>query len=73
MTECFGGTYHFQLQCRISGEQEISVLAGGLAELFVRLVFDPEDRGDTFLRNVGSYTGYKALELTRGQLPNQPL
>jgi hypothetical protein len=26
-----------------------------------RLIFDPEDGGNTFLRNVGSYTDYTVL------------
>jgi hypothetical protein len=32
-----------------------------------RLIFDPEDGGDTFLRSVGSYTDYTALYLRRWQ------
>jgi hypothetical protein len=32
-----------------------------------RLIFDPEDGGDTFLRNVGSYTDYTALYPRRWQ------
>jgi hypothetical protein len=28
---------------------------------FARLIFDPEDGSDTFLRNVGSHTHYTAL------------
>jgi hypothetical protein len=27
----------------------------------IRLIFNPENGGDTFLRNVGSYTGYTTL------------
>jgi hypothetical protein len=33
-----------------------------------RLIFDPEDGGDTFLRNVGSYIYYTALYLRRWQI-----
>jgi hypothetical protein len=33
-----------------------------------RLIFDPEDGGDTFLRNVGSYTDYTALCPRRWQI-----
>jgi hypothetical protein len=32
-----------------------------------RLIFDPEDGGDTFLGNVGSHTGYTELYLGRWQ------
>jgi hypothetical protein len=46
---CFGGTYHLHLQ----GERFVSpflrCVLGGLR------IFHPEDGGDMFLRNVGSY------------------
>jgi hypothetical protein len=32
-----------------------------LRAILVRLIFDPEDGADTFLRNVGSHTDYTAL------------
>jgi hypothetical protein len=51
MNRSFGGTYH-------SGHL--------LAPWFLAsLIFVPDDGGDTFLRNVGSYTSYRALYLTR--------
>jgi hypothetical protein len=33
--------------------------------ILARLIFDPEDGDDTFLRKVGSYTDYTALCLRR--------
>jgi hypothetical protein len=36
------------------------------ARLFLtRLIFDPENGGDTFLRNVGSNTNYTAVSLKK--------
>jgi hypothetical protein len=35
--------------------------------IFGRLIFDPEDGGDTFLRNIGSHTHYTALYPRRWQ------
>jgi hypothetical protein len=56
----FGGTYHLHLQGRKSAQQETSVqqVTGWF---LVRLIFDPEDLGDMFLRNVCSHTDYTAL------------
>jgi hypothetical protein len=34
-----------------------------------RLIFNPEDGGDSFLRNVGSYMDYTAPYPRRWQLP----
>jgi hypothetical protein len=44
-----------QMQRRFSGTCHVLVL------YLVRLIFDPEDGGDTLLRNAGSYTDYTAL------------
>jgi hypothetical protein len=42
-----------------------------LARWFLaRLILDPEDGDDTFLRNVGSYTDYMKLYCKRRQLWN---
>jgi hypothetical protein len=38
--------------------------------LLLVLISDPEDRGDTFLRNVGSCTDYMALYPRRGNFHN---
>jgi hypothetical protein len=64
----FGGTYRLHLQCRKTSrawnqsesrwQAELCFHAGFLLGLF----FDPEDRGDMFLRNVGWLsTDYTAL------------
>jgi hypothetical protein len=65
MNRGFGGTYHLYLQGRKSAEQETSE-TWWLGTWFpARLIFDPEAGGDTFLRNVGSYTDYTAVYPTR--------
>jgi hypothetical protein len=54
----YGGTYHPHLRGRKSAEQGI----GFLGQQFPgRLIFDPEDGNDPFLRNVDSYADYTAL------------
>jgi hypothetical protein len=50
-----------QINRRFSKTYHLHLGRGFLA----RLIFDPEDGGDTFLRNVGSYTDYTALYPTR--------
>jgi hypothetical protein len=61
----FGGTYHLYLQGRKKIEQDNSVKAGGkssfICAILVRL-FDPENEGEMFLRNIGWLsTNYTAL------------
>jgi hypothetical protein len=43
-----------------------------LAGLLLGLVFNPEDRGDTFLRNVGWFSTDNAAMYPRGQNSSQP-
>jgi hypothetical protein len=72
MSRRFGVTYHLHLQGRKISEQETSessCLTTCSRWFFARLIFDPEDRGATFLRNVDSYTDYKAIYPRRGQIP----
>jgi hypothetical protein len=57
MSLCFGGTYHLHLQGRKSAKQETTCSCWFLA----RLIFNPEDGGDMFLRNISSYMDYMAL------------
>jgi hypothetical protein len=57
----FGDTYHLLLQDRKSAERETSV------QQMARQNLDPEDRGNTALRNVGSHTDYTALYLKAGK------
>jgi hypothetical protein len=68
LNQRFGGMYHLHLQGRKSAEQETSVRAGGYPRWVVALlIFDPEDGGNTFLRNVGSYADYTVLYPRRWQ------
>jgi hypothetical protein len=68
MSRRLGGTYHVHLQGRKSTEQETNEsLATYSRWLLARLIFDPEDVGDTFLRNVGSCTYYTTLYIRRWQ------
>jgi hypothetical protein len=46
----FGGIYHNHTQCRAA------------RWFLARMIFDPEDGGDMFLRNVGSYTDGKRIK-----------
>jgi hypothetical protein len=47
---------------------ELTWLGHLLSRWFLtRLIFGPEDGGDTFLRNVGSYTDYTVLYPRRWQ------
>jgi hypothetical protein len=67
----FGVTYRLHLQGRISRERyqhEIRWEAGlspASAGYLLGLLFDPEDVGDIFLRNVGLSPNYKALQPRR--------
>jgi hypothetical protein len=57
-TRRFGRTYRLHLQGRRI-VQQTSEQAGGkqkLARWFAELFFNPEDGGDTFLRNVGYHS-----------------
>jgi hypothetical protein len=69
MSRCFGGTYHLHLQSWKSAEQE-TCLATCSRWFLARLIFNSEDGGDTFLRNVGSYTYYTALIPEDGKFPD---
>jgi hypothetical protein len=60
----FNGTYDLHLLNRKSAEQKNQAPATCLLLL---LLLDPEDVGDTFLRNVGSNTDYTALHPRRQQ------
>jgi hypothetical protein len=53
----FVGTYNLHLQGRKSAEQDPRVQQVARQSQ----IYDPEDRGNTFPRNVGSYTDYTAL------------
>jgi hypothetical protein len=56
---------------RLGGNYNLQFLESRylLAHWFLaRMIFDPEDGGDTFLRNVGSYTDCTTLYLKRWQL-----
>jgi hypothetical protein len=57
MNRRFGGTNHLLLYCRKSAEKEPSMLGHWFLAL---LIFDPEDGGCAFLRNVGLHTDYTA-------------
>jgi hypothetical protein len=80
MNRRFGGKFHLHFQGRKSAEQEINesrwvgkmssqsfCLANSFRWFPARLIFDPEDGGETFLRNVGSYTDYTVLYPRRWQ------
>jgi hypothetical protein len=58
MSQPIGWVYHL-LQGRKSAEQETSVLA--------RLTFNPEDVGNKWLQNIGSYMDYTTLHPRRWQ------
>jgi hypothetical protein len=61
----FEGTYHSHLQGRTSAEQGTMVWLFLASWFLARMIFDPEDGGDTFLRNVCSHTDYTAVYLKR--------
>jgi hypothetical protein len=67
----FGGTHHLHLQTRESGENKTimqHVPSHLLHAGFLLGTFSPpEDGGDTFLRNICSYTDYTALYPRRWQ------
>jgi hypothetical protein len=58
------GQHHFLLT---SGPYKTVIPTDSSFCLLARLIFDLEDGGDTFLRNVGSYTDYMALYPRRWQ------
>jgi hypothetical protein len=73
MNQRFGGTYHLHLQDRKSAEQDQQASRWQPHWFLARLIFDPDDVCDTFLRNVGSYAYYSTLYSTRWQLGNMLL
>jgi hypothetical protein len=67
MNRRFGGTYHLYLQGRKSAKQN-NQRAQLPSYLLSWLIFNPEDGGDTFLRNVSTYMDYTVLYSRRWQL-----
>jgi hypothetical protein len=68
MNRRFGGTYQLYLQGRKSTSKAYEP-SQVLALWFLAWhIFDPEHGGDTFLRNVTSYTDYRALYLRKLQI-----
>jgi hypothetical protein len=67
----FGGTYHLHLWGKKSAKQETcmqnSAKPPAACWLLALLIFDPEDGGDTSLRNVGSHVDYTVLYPGRWQ------
>jgi hypothetical protein len=76
----FGGMFDLHLQGRKSAKQETSesrwlgrmtdsslCLATCSRWFLARLIFDPENGGETILRSVGSHTDYTALYPRRWQ------